>query len=216
MLISCPKCKSVYEIEPNIVPPHGRKMVCSECGEKFLCHTSDALIEHFINMENAFGQGESFAGKKTSDSKKNDKKYGKTLLLIILSIFLAIFIAIFMLRQEITKRFPDMERLCDLAHINCLYVGHNIEFRDVHSQYFINDGRKMIQITGQIYNYGDYTVMVPDVELQILDGNRNVVQEHIQKIDLNRLESHETLLFKIVTEDPDIKNQAVYVIFSEK
>lgn len=41
MLVSCPKCKVSYAIEPELIPEDGKKLRCAKCGEVWLCETKD-------------------------------------------------------------------------------------------------------------------------------------------------------------------------------
>lgn len=41
MLISCPKCKVSYAIEPEWIPGSGKKLRCAKCGEVWLCRPED-------------------------------------------------------------------------------------------------------------------------------------------------------------------------------
>lgn len=49
MLISCPKCNSVYNISDTRVPINGRKFKCAECGEIWLVMPQDV---RFVEPEN--------------------------------------------------------------------------------------------------------------------------------------------------------------------
>lgn len=41
MLVSCPKCKVSYAIEPELIPEDGKKLRCAKCGEVWLCKPED-------------------------------------------------------------------------------------------------------------------------------------------------------------------------------
>ena len=72
MLIRCPKCKSVYEISPDVLPESGRKMRCFECKHEFLCNRSDALVEQFMDLEKIVPEYEKHKAAEFN-SVKNDK-----------------------------------------------------------------------------------------------------------------------------------------------
>ena len=44
MLLYCPKCKTGYAVEPELIPENGKKMRCAKCGEIWFC-TRDDLVE---------------------------------------------------------------------------------------------------------------------------------------------------------------------------
>ena len=46
MLISCPKCSSVYNIKAEDVPEKGKKFKCAECGEIWLVEQKDLFDEN--------------------------------------------------------------------------------------------------------------------------------------------------------------------------
>lgn len=41
MLVSCPKCKVSYAIEPELIPEDGKKLRCAKCGEVWSCKPED-------------------------------------------------------------------------------------------------------------------------------------------------------------------------------
>ncbi len=45
MLISCPKCKSVYDIDDSRVFPEGKKFKCAECEHIWIVYPEDAIKE---------------------------------------------------------------------------------------------------------------------------------------------------------------------------
>lgn len=44
MKIYCPKCHTCYSIEVGLIPPEGKKLRCSRCGEVWLCTHADMNI----------------------------------------------------------------------------------------------------------------------------------------------------------------------------
>ncbi len=41
MRIICRKCSAVYEIDPALIPPQGKKVRCTKCGDVFVCFPED-------------------------------------------------------------------------------------------------------------------------------------------------------------------------------
>lgn len=60
MLISCPKCRSVYNISADRIPENGKKFKCAECGEIWMVYPSsladaeaeDMSVEDEISTDN--------------------------------------------------------------------------------------------------------------------------------------------------------------------
>ena len=221
MLITCPKCKSVYEIEPDVLPQNGRKMKCSRCREVFWCNRSDALVEQFMDLEKIVPQY--MKEKKNSrSSQKNDdmaQVIRKTNQInLILSVVLAV-IALFsllLLRYDIVRFLPFMESVYSAVGLDSVYKGRGLEFVNIHRREYIEDNIGKLQITGEIYNTGKYEVIVPNINLQIVDKNGEIVLFEEHEIELNRLEPESTLSFKIITINPTPFAKSVYLTFSEK
>ena len=48
MIIQCPNCKTKFIVKDNLIPPEGKKVKCSQCGE--IWHTNKG-----IEMSSAIG-----------------------------------------------------------------------------------------------------------------------------------------------------------------
>lgn len=217
MLISCPKCKSVYEISSETIPSEGRHFSCAECKEVFFCKPEDAMIEQFIDMENIVPE---YVKKQAYEAlNKQEKTIRKSLKLnVILSFCLAFFLlsALIFLRHEITRYLPFMERVYSSVGLESVYRGRNLEFLNINRREYVENNISKIEITGEIYNTENYTVLVPNINLQIVDKTGKTVLFENHKIDLNRLEGKNTLSFKIITTNPTPYAKSVYLTFSEK
>ena len=75
MLISCPKCRSVYNISADRIPENGKKFKCAECGEIWMVYPSsfsdaeadDMPVEEEISTDNT---------PKTANSSENTQNLG--------------------------------------------------------------------------------------------------------------------------------------------
>ena len=222
MLIRCPKCKTIYEISPEVLPQEGRKMECSKCKEVFLCQRSDALVEHFMDLERIVPEyikerkitANNFKEDNISVSsirKTNDVNIILSAVLVLIILLLLIF-----MRYEIVRFMPFMENVYSMVGLESLYRGRGLEFVNIQRREYTENNLGKMQITGEIYNTGVYEVIVPNINLQILDKNGKVLLFEEHEIELNRLEAQSTLSFKIITINPTPFAKSVYLTFSEK
>ena len=221
MLIRCPKCKTVYEISPEVLPQEGRKMECSACKEKFFCQRSDVLIEQFMDLEKIVPEYIK-ERKKTVKKAKNDEiaaNIRKTDdLNIILSVILALIVllSLIFMRYEIVRFLPFMEKVYSVVGLESLYHGRGLEFVNIQRREYTENNIGKMQITGEIYNTGKYEVIVPNINLQVFDKDGEILLFEEHEIELNRLEPENTLSFKIITMNPTPFAKSVYLTFSEK
>ena len=217
MLISCPKCKSVYEISSDVIPAEGRHFSCAECNEVFFCKPEDAMIEQFMDMENVVPE---YTKKQAYEVlNKQEKTIRKSIKLnVILSICLAFFVLLTLvfLRFEMTRYLPFMEKIYSSFGLESIYRGRHLEFLNINRREYVENNVSKIEITGEIYNTEKYTVLVPNINLQIVDKNGKIVLSENHPIDLNRLDGGNTLSFKIITVNPTPYAKSVYLTFSEK
>lgn len=52
MLVSCPKCKVSYAIEPELISENGKKLRCAKCGEVWLCKPDDLFNQPQEDISN--------------------------------------------------------------------------------------------------------------------------------------------------------------------
>jgi len=70
MLISCPKCKSVYDIDDSRVSPEGKKFKCAECEHIWIVYPEDAIKEE--NQNNSDIKPQLVLPDSSSDSKQSE------------------------------------------------------------------------------------------------------------------------------------------------
>lgn len=220
MLIRCPKCKSVYEISPDVLPEDGRNMQCSVCSEKFFCRRSDALVEQFMDLDKIVPEymksGNKMGIAKNDDLLQNIRKTTQTNIILSVVLSLVFLLSLLFLRYDIVRFLPFMEKVYSAVGIESIYHGRGLEFVNIQRREYVEDNVSKMQITGEIYNTGKYEVIVPNINLQIVDRNGEMVLFEEHEIELNRLEPDSTLSFKIITMNPTPFAKSVYLTFSEK
>ena len=221
MLIRCPKCKTVYEISPKVLPQEGRNMKCSECSEEFFCHRSDALVEQFMDLEKIVPEyikerDRTFKRAENDKIITNFRKTNDINIVLSVVLVLIVFLSLIFMRYEIVRFMPFMENVYSMIGLESLYRGRGLEFVNIQRREYIEDNIGKIQITGEIYNTGKYEVIVPNINLQILNKNGEILLFEEHEIELNRLEPESTLSFKIITMNPTPFAKSVYLTFSEK
>ena len=219
MLISCPKCKTVYMVTSEEISNDGCKMFCSKCGEHFVCHRGDALIENFADIEEAFLQyGENAEGYNLFSGKNAVKSTRRAMQInLILSVVVALFVlfSLLLMRYEIVRIAPFTEHVYSFFGIESLYHGKGLEFINISRREYVENNISKIEITGQIYNTGKYEVIVPNINLQIVNKKGETVLWEEHEIELNRLEADNVLAFKIITINPTPYSKSFYLTFSE-
>lgn len=195
-------------------------MKCSQCSEKFFCRRSDALIEQFMDLEKIVPEyvksGSKIGIARNDDLLQDIRKTTQTNMILSVVLSIIFLLLLLFLRYDIVRFLPFMENVYSAIGLESLYRGKGLEFINIQRHEYVEDNVGKIQITGEIYNTGKYEVIVPNINLQIVDRSGEIVLFEEHEIELNRLEPESTLSFKIITMNPTPYAKSVYLTFSEK
>ncbi len=227
MIITCPNCKTSYQVAKQAIGDQGRKVVCANChqswfaaleknqqnkkgDEIFSPEDEKALDDEFEKLEkqqfvekqinakadtkkniNEIDSEEKNAppenkldnsikrSKKKFLRKQRKRKYDKRplkRLKIILRLILVTFLTATILlgyfwRNNIVDIFPQFAKIYETIGIKINIVG--LEFLDVKTINYIDDGSDKISIKAKIHNITNRTVKVPSIVVNVLDKDEN-------------------------------------------
>ena len=153
---------------------------------------------------------------KNDDLLQNIRKTTQTNIILSVVLSLVFLLSLLFLRYDIVRFLPFTEKVYSAVGIESIYHGRGLEFVNIQRREYVEDNVSKMQITGEIYNTGKYEVIVPNINLQIVDRSGEIVLFEEHEIELNRLEPDSTLSFKIITMNPTPFAKSVYLTFSEK
>lgn len=223
MLIKCPKCRSVYDLPDKMMPPEGLKMRCSECGEIWMGSSKDALKAPSRTSKDIRQMFESVS-KNTADLFKQESnikvvkvthvKHNINIFLLLLTL-LTLMCIFYIMRYDIVRIMPGMERVYNQFYINPIYYGRDLEFEDISSRELTESDVPQLEISGRIVNKGDYVISIPPVQIKVLDAQGKVLAEKIYQTPISRLEPHYDLLLNTVIPNPGSQKKSIYLTFHD-
>lgn len=230
MLISCPKCNSVYNISETRVPGGGKKFKCAECGQVWKVFPQDvqSIEPESKNSDNNSGienddinimfsrlshdtknlfAGENFAQGVTAADKLRSffrnffSAYTVIAFLLVLSIILAAYL-IHQKRYDIVSDIPAMEKVYNRFKVESVYNGRNLIFRDVRIREIGYGRGYAVEISGRLHNSGNMTVKTLPIKASFIDKYGNIESEITDLLPPHRITPGSSILFRIVADNP--------------
>ena len=243
MLISCPKCNSVYNISDTRVPGGGKKFKCAECGQVWRVFPQDVReIEPEDKKSSEYSQEQNddmnimfsrlshntknlFAGESAVENMAAADKlrhfcrnffsvYMIIAFLLVLSIILAGYLA-YCKRYTIVAKIPAMEKVYGRFDVESVYSGRNLIFRNVRIREIGFGDKSELEISGRLHNKGKIMVSTMPIKASFTDENGNTESEIIELIPPQRIAPDSSILFRIVADNPSPNVRKVKLSFED-
>jgi len=234
MLIKCPKCQIIYEIDDSRVSPNGLKMHCNKCGEIFKAYPEDAVddektaAEKKLNILNMFKR---FAGEQEdlfrpslhqnipvqpskvrivhlTHYKNNINCF---LILIILFIITAL---LYFLRYDVVRFVPNTEKLYQKLGIESVQKGFNLQFMNINTQEIVVNNVSKIKITGIINNLTPYQMTVLPIKVIVYNQNGEKLLDTTHYLPQTRTRPNYKLPFEIIVTNPTPNKKNIHITFA--
>lgn len=245
MLISCPKCNSVYNISETRVPSGGKKFKCAECGEVWKVFPSDVkqiepenkLLQQSQNnkeenddinvMFSRLSQNTKnlFAGESAVENMTVAERFQhfcrnffSTYMVIAFLFVLSIVLAAYLAyskRYYIVANIPAMEKVYSRFNIESIPYGNNLIFRDVRIREMEFNNKYSVEISGRLLNNSKILVKTLPVKATLIDKNGNPESEIIELLPPQRVAPGTSILFRIVADNPSADIRKVELSMDE-
>lgn len=237
MLISCPKCNSVYNISETRIPGGGKKFKCAECGQVWRVFPQDVQpIEPENKKNGGYGPEQNedinimfsrlshntknlFVGESAVENMAAADKlrhfcrnffsaYMIIAFLLVLIILLAGYL-VYGKRYDIVAGVPAMEKLYSRFNVESVYNGRNLIFRSIRIREIGYGKKQAIEISGRLHNNGNITVSTMPIKVSFIGDNGEVESEIIELLPPQRIAPNSSTLFRIVADNPSDKVRKV-------
>ena len=214
MIISCPQCKTKYNVDTAVIPLSGKKMRCAKCGEIWRVYPKDwEDFEHHLKIEQEI-QNEQIENKEPKKRKKASFIISLLKITLVL-VFLLTLVYAYAFRYQIVQRFPETEIVYEKIGINTKVLGEGLVFEDiVWNEYEDNDVRKM-DFSGIISNKTDKLIQIPLLHIELLDNKGNVLQNIERGLSTEHIMGGGKIPFKITILRPAPFTKYIFVTFTK-
>jgi predicted Zn finger-like uncharacterized protein len=219
--ISCPECKTTFEIDSNLLGSEGRYVACSECNHQWLQSPPIMSLssEDAVSAPQLTASLEGIPHISAEEEEALEEKasfFTKQLFLIPVLLSL-IFTGLFFGRNDVVRFVPAMERFYNTLGIPAYNIA---AFRFQNTQWqIINTGtHRSIEITGNVTNTSNKLLIPPHIQVtlrgkgicqpsswvdQFLDseageGKTCVIGRWLTTLKEGRLFSGQTSAFKVI------------------
>ncbi len=231
MLIKCPQCQVIYNIDDNVLNDQGLKMHCSQCNSVFTAFLSDALPkdpetsknEVAEMFEKTYGDNieDLFAPELSNRSKTKIRvirsmvyknKINWFLILIILALFSSL---LYFLRYDVVRYAPNAEKFYQKLGIESIQDGRYLQLDHLSTEEFVSDNISKIKIKGIINNPSEYTLNILPLKVSCYDQNGQKISETFHRIDQTRTYPHFKIPFEVVLTNPTPGYKNIQITFTD-
>lgn len=235
MLIKCPKCQLIYNIDDSLVKESGLKMHCHHCGEVFKAFPQDALKQEETDpeihkkdvaemFERTYGDNieDLFAPELSNRPKIKIRTVQATVYkhtvnwLLILFILALIGALLYFLRYDVVRYVPKAESFYQKFGIESVMTGNKLHLEKISTKEFVSNNLSHIRIKGVISNPSEYTVNIPLLKVTCYGSNGEKLSETTHRITQTRTYPHFSVPFEIVLMNPTPEKKNIQITFTNQ
>lgn len=267
MLINCPNCNSVYDIDEKLIPETGKKLRCAKCGKVWLARLEDMFVkkdpepepknkavkeeqtpaeapiqateDEPASVEKKPEMSDDLKGiferlaAKNEEIFKHDKEanvivkakaitketlgiHGTTRKKMFLAgIGVLALLVLFYFRYEIVRSSPFMDKVYSLVGIDAHIPGYGLEFQNVMREEYEEDGVAKLGIKGFIVNSTGSRLSIPDIHVEMLDKQANLLQSVDSQPPLSFVPAPGRIAFRITIDTPSSLTKYILLTFKD-
>ena len=218
MIISCPHCKTQYEIDGSIIPLSGKKMRCAKCSEVWKVFPQDwHNFENTILKEHIDTTLENTEDEKISSSTNQYRtSFVKSLAKVIGTLLIALGIVYaYVFRYEIAEFIPATLKIYDTFNLEAKTVGKGLTFKNVIWEEYEDNSIRKMDISGTIINETEKMVELPLLHIELLDSEGNALQNVDKTLTTDYIAAEGVIEFKTTILRPAPFTKYIYITFSK-
>ncbi|MCL2473833.1 MAG: zinc-ribbon domain-containing protein [Alphaproteobacteria bacterium] len=224
MILQCSACNTKYLIADSFFTGGQRKVRCAKCKAEWIATlpnnidvvetapNPDIEFSDVLKKENdslAENNNESESPKVSSESRKinlpaviDENVYPKWLIAFMAVALIAswIFIGIILERDSIVKTLPETQEFYSVLGIAAKPAWDGLVFEDIFPEISYQDGTSKLVVSGKIYNSTEDFKDVPNVRIEALGLNDNVIKSWTMPLSVSSVGGLSREAFKEVLD----------------
>lgn len=137
-----------------------------------------------------------------------------TRVIFYLTLLLILLLSLYYSRFEIVRIFPQAKSAYDWAGIESTIPGEGLVFSNISRRQFEVDYVQQMEIKGFIDNQTNHAILVPDIHLEILDKNAEMIQALDAPAPIAKIAPHSREPFNVVVKKPSPLSKYILLTFS--
>lgn len=213
MRISCPQCRTRYELPDGSVKSDGRKVRCKRCGNTWTEFPKTATQDDFSERTALFGADDMTEVRPVRNlppaaSYRDESEPGRArrrvpwAALALAASLIGVVVGGVVAREPIVNMWPPANLLFDTVGLGVMPPGVGLALQNPRSEQRREDGATVLVVEGQIVNVSDHEQMVPRVKAVAMDSERNSLQTWTIDASAASLQPGEIATFFSTHKDP--------------
>jgi predicted Zn finger-like uncharacterized protein len=168
MIITCPGCQTRFQVKPASLGDAGRTVRCSSCGERWFVEPFTEAAPHPLMADRNPDDAPAREGEPVPALNASRSAVAAWLLTTLVVLLLAAALAG---RNEIAARLPAAVPLYQRLGLP-IELPLGVEFRELSSLQRLDEGRKVLVVSGEIANISGQQRVLPPIRVALLDADR--------------------------------------------
>lgn len=211
MIVTCSSCSTRFTVDPAVLGAHGRRVRCVRCGHVWHQMPQAAAPTAAAEPEpqpattppppTLEGPPPEPAPETRAEAEAGTaRRHGGWKLFFAVAFLLAV--AVFTGQERIVAVWPASARLYETVGLAEPVPGRSLEIRDVTPQARLEDGARMLIVTGLVVNPTASAVDAPVVRAALIDESGTVLSELTSGLGIARLDSGQEAGFAVEFAEP--------------
>jgi predicted Zn finger-like uncharacterized protein len=168
MIITCPGCQTRFQIKPASLGDAGRTVRCSSCGKRWFVEPFAEAPVHPLAADRTPDDVPAREAEPGPAPNASKSALSAWLLATLVVLLLAATLAG---RNEIAARLPATVPLYQRLGLP-IELPLGVEFRELSSLQRLDEGRKVLVVSGEITNISGQQRLLPPIRVALLDADR--------------------------------------------
>lgn len=207
MIVTCSSCSTRFTVDPTVLGAHGRRVRCVRCG-----HVWHQMPEAVAPAPAAAEPEPATTPPPPREASPAEpvpeaeaeavtaRRHGGWKLFFAVAFLLAV--VVFTGQERIVAVWPAAARLYETVGLADPVPGRSLEIRDVAPQARLDDGARILVVTGLVVNPTASAVDAPVVRAALVDESGTVLSELTTGLGLARLDGGQEAGFAVEFAEP--------------
>lgn len=135
---------------------------------------------------------------------------------IFVALFIFVMMSLYNNRYDVVRKVPFMNDVYRMFGIRAKIAGEGLEFQNITWDFVDDEKGVRLEVKGFIYNKTDKVLDVPQLHVEILDKDTQLLQSHNRELKEKEIEAKAKLAINLVLGNPAPTSKYVYLTFVDR
>lgn len=135
---------------------------------------------------------------------------------IFVALFIFVMMSLYNNRYDVVRKVPFMNDVYRMFGIRAKIAGEGLEFQNITWDFVDDEKGVRLEVKGFIYNKTGKVLDVPQLHVEILDKDTQLLQSHNRELKEKEIEAKAKLAINLVLGNPAPTSKYVYLTFVDR